>query len=34
MRLRIHAATANEELVALLNEGYDALSVVQADYQR
>jgi hypothetical protein len=34
MRLRIHSATANEELVALVNEGYDALSAVQADYQR
>jgi len=34
MRLRIHTATANEELLALVNEGYDALSAVQADYQR
>ena len=34
MRLRVHIATANEELVALVNEGYDALSVVQADYQQ
>ncbi|TFH48536.1 MAG: hypothetical protein E4G89_06120 [Methanothrix sp.] len=33
MRLRIHVATANEELVALVNEGYDALSAMQADYQ-
>ncbi len=34
MRLRVHAATANEELVALLNEGYNALTAVQAEYQR
>lgn len=34
MRLRIHIATANEELVALVNEGYDAISAMQADYQR
>lgn len=33
MRLRIHTATANEELVALVNEGYDALSAMQADYR-
>ena len=33
MRLRIHIATANEELVALVNEGYDVLSAVHADYQ-
>ncbi len=32
MRLRIHAATANEELVALINEGYAALSAVKASY--
>src|SRR5947208_1158502 len=34
MRLRVHIATANEELVALVNEGYEVLEVVQADYQR
>jgi hypothetical protein len=34
MRLRIHLATANEELIALVNEGYKALSAVQADYKR
>lgn len=33
MRLRTHIATANEELIALVNEGYDALSAMQADYQ-
>jgi hypothetical protein len=33
MRLRVHIATANEELVALINEGYDAISAVQADYR-
>ena len=33
MRLRIHVATANEELVALLNEGYDAISTMQSEYQ-
>lgn len=33
MRLRIHIATANEELIALVNEGYDALSGMQANYQ-
>jgi hypothetical protein len=34
MRLRIHAATANDELVALVNEGYDALSAIQSEYRR
>jgi hypothetical protein len=34
MRLRVHAATANEELVALVNEGYDARTAVQDEYQR
>lgn len=33
MRLRVHTASANEELVALVNEGYDAISAVQAEYQ-
>ena len=33
MRLRIHMATANEELVALVNEGYDAVSEMQARYR-
>ena len=33
MRLRIHVATANEELVALVNEGYDAVSEMQARYR-
>lgn len=33
MRLRIHIATANEELVALINEGYDAISAMQAAYR-
>lgn len=34
MRLRMHTATANEELVALVNEGYDALIAVQTDYRQ
>ena len=34
MRLRIHTATANEELIVLVNEGYYALTAVQAEYQR
>ena len=34
MRLRIHSGTANEELVALLNEGYDAVSAMQEEYQQ
>lgn len=34
MRLRIHIATADEELIALVNEGYDAISAMQANYQR
>jgi uncharacterized protein YegP (UPF0339 family) len=33
MRLRIHFATANEELIALVNEGYAALSAMQSAYQ-
>ena len=33
MRLRIHIATANEELVALVNEGYNAISAMQIAYQ-
>ena len=33
MRLRIHIAMANEELVALVNEGYNAISAMQAAYQ-
>ncbi len=34
MRLRIHSGTANEELVDLLNEGYDAVSAMQEEYQQ
>ncbi len=34
MRLRVHIATANDELVTLVNDGYDALSAIQADYHR
>ena len=34
MRLRTHFATANEELVALVNEGYNVLSAMQDDYRR
>lgn len=34
MRLRIHSTTANEELVELLNEGYDAVSAMQAQYEK
>jgi hypothetical protein len=34
MRLRTHIATANEELITLVNEGYDVLSVVQTEYQQ
>jgi hypothetical protein len=33
MRLRIHFTTANEELIALVNEGFDAISAMQSDYQ-
>jgi len=33
MRLRTHFASANEELVALVNEGYDAISAMQSAYQ-
>jgi hypothetical protein len=32
MRLRVHAAAANDELVALVNQGYEVISVAQADY--
>lgn len=32
MRLKIHMTTANEELVALVNEGYEAISAVQTAY--
>ncbi len=34
MRLRVNNATANEELVSLVNEGYAALSEMQVDYKR
>jgi hypothetical protein len=34
MRLPVHAATANDELVALINEGYEALSTIQTEYKR
>lgn len=34
MRLKTHAATANEELVMLVNEGYDAVSNMGTNYQR
>src|SRR5262245_14853539 len=34
MRLRMHAASADEELVALINEGYEAISAVQVEYQK
>src|ERR1700730_11714818 len=34
MRLKVHIATANEELIALVNEGYEALSEVQANYEK
>jgi hypothetical protein len=33
MRLRIHAVTANDEIVALVNEGYAALGAIQGDYK-
>jgi hypothetical protein len=33
MRLRTHFASANEELVALVNEGYEAISAMQSAYQ-
>jgi len=33
MRLKVHIATANEELIALINEGYDVVAAVQAGYQ-
>jgi len=32
MRLKIHMATANEELVVLVNEGYDAISSMKTAY--
>jgi hypothetical protein len=32
MRLRVHTAAANDELVALINEGYDAIAAVQSRY--
>jgi hypothetical protein len=34
MRLRTHIATANEELITLVNEGYDTLMAVRTEYQR
>ena len=34
MRLRMHIATANEHLIALVNEGYDALSAMETNYRR
>lgn len=34
MRLRVHVATANEELVVLINEGYEIFSDVQAMYNK
>lgn len=34
MRLRVHVASANEELVALVNQGYETLAGVQAEYRR
>jgi hypothetical protein len=33
MRLRVHTSSANEELVALVNEGYEAISILMADYR-
>jgi hypothetical protein len=32
MRLKIHTAAANDELVVLINEGYDAISTARARY--
>src|SRR5213075_2178067 len=34
MRLRVHTATANEELVALINEGYEAIAAMQASHSQ
>jgi hypothetical protein len=34
MRLKVHIATANEELLALVNEGYEALSEIDANYKQ
>ena len=34
MRLRIHVASANEELVSLVNQGYETLAELQAEYRR
>jgi hypothetical protein len=34
MRLKIHVAAANEELIVLINEGYDIISAIRADYQQ
>ncbi len=33
MRLKIHVAAANEELIALVNEGYEAIAAMQAAYK-
>jgi hypothetical protein len=33
MRLKVPAAAANEELIALINEGYYALHAIQSDHQ-
>jgi len=33
MRLRVHTAAANEELIALVNEGYEVLASVQVEYR-
>lgn len=32
MRLRIHYSAANEELVSLINDGYESINQVQGDY--
>lgn len=34
MRLRVHFTAANEELIQLVNEGYDALSRIEKEYPR
>jgi hypothetical protein len=33
MRLKVHLSTASEELIALINEGYEAISAVIAEYE-
>jgi len=34
MRLRIHYSAADEELVTLVNDGYESISRAQGDYKK